>query len=180
MPQNALSHVKVDYVLPLVEIAPMLDRLTSVPVEAAAPEPVEVPEQLQVEVRIAMEHNPMNAGLERIGKPSNFACPECHGVLLELKEGTRTKFRCHTGHAYSIGSLLAAIGESIEDSLWNAVRALEEGQLLMIQMSEHLKTHHDGVDVRELVDRASEARRQGELIRQLALQREPLSEANKS
>src|SRR5262245_16612417 len=102
MPQNAVDHVHVDYILPLADIARKLTELTSAPVEAAAA--VEVPEQLRVEVKIAMEHNPIDAGLERIGTPSRFACPECHGVLLELKEGTRTKFRCHTGHAYSIAS----------------------------------------------------------------------------
>ena len=127
-----------------------------------------------------LEQHPIAAGLERIGKPSDYACPECHGVLLELKDGSRTKFRCHTGHAYSIASLLAAIAEGIEDSLWNAVRALEEGQLLMMRMAEHLEASHDGTHARELIERANEARHQSESIRKLVMQREPLSEANKS
>ena len=176
MPQHAMDHVNVDYVLPLAEIPPMLMQLTSVAVTPAVPE---APELLKVEVKIAMEHNPIDAGLERIGKPSRFACPECHGVLLELKEGTRTKFRCHTGHAYSIASLLAAIAEGIEDSLWNAIRALEEGQLLMTQMAEHFRSSHDTASAEQLVDRAKEAGRQGDAIRQLVMQREPLSEVNK-
>ncbi len=176
MPQHAIDHVDVDYVLPLAEIPPMLMRLTS---EAVEPAFAEAPELLKVEVKIAMEHNPIDAGLERIGKPSKFACPECHGVLLELKEGTRTKFRCHTGHAYSIAGLLAAIGEGIEDSLWNAIRALEEGQLLMSQMAEHLRSSHDVASAEELLDRANEARRHGDAIRQLVMQRQPLSEVNK-
>jgi len=139
-----------------------------------------VPHILQVEVKIAMEENPIDAGLERIGTPSNFSCPECHGVLLELKEGTRTKFRCHTGHAYSIASLLAAVGEGIEDSLWTAVRALEEGHLLMTRMAEHFKVSHDSAAAEELVDRANEARRQADAVRQVVMEREPLSEVNKS
>jgi len=64
-----------------------------------------------------MEENPIDAGLERVGEPSRFACPECHGVLLQLKEGSRFRFRCHTGHAYSVASLLAAISEGSEESL---------------------------------------------------------------
>jgi two-component system chemotaxis response regulator CheB len=83
-------------------------------------------------------------------------------VLLELKEGTRTKFRCHTGHAYSIASLLAAIAEGTEDSLWNAIRALEEGQLLMTK-ADHLRSSHDAASA----------------VRQLVMQRQPLSEMNK-
>ena len=176
MPQHAMDHVDVDYVLPLADIPPMLMQLTSEAVEPAA---AEAPELLKVEVKIAMEHNPIDAGLERIGKPSKFACPECHGVLLELKEGTRTKFRCHTGHAYSVASLLAAIAEGIEDSLWNAIRALEEGQLLMTQMADHLRSSHDPAAADQLLDRANAAHRQGEAIRQLVMQREPVSEVNK-
>jgi two-component system chemotaxis response regulator CheB len=178
MPQHALDHVDVDYVLPLAQIAPTLVRLTSVPLERTAP--TEVPERIQVEVNIAMEQNPFDAGLERIGKPSEFACPECHGVLLELKDGTRTKFRCHTGHAYSIASLLAAISEGIEDSLWGAVRALEEGQLLMMRMAEHVKANHNSADAQQLIDRANEARNQSEAIRKLVMRRDPVAEANQS
>jgi two-component system chemotaxis response regulator CheB len=176
MPRTALNLVDVDHVLPLEAVAPMLARLTSVPVEAG---PKEVPEQLQIEVKIAMEQNPIDAGLERIGTPSTFACPECHGVLLELKEGSRTKFRCHTGHAYSVASLLAAVGEGIEDSLWNAVRALEEGQLLMARMAEHMRTSHGGEHAEQLMERANEARKQSDVIRRLVMQREPLGAVTK-
>jgi two-component system chemotaxis response regulator CheB len=177
MPQHAIDHVEVDYILPLAQIAPMLVRLTTAALEPAAH--AVVPEQIQVEVKIAMEHNPLDAGLERIGKPSDYACPECHGVLLELKDGARTKFRCHTGHAYSIASLLAAIAEGIEDSLWTAVRALEEGQLLMMRMAEHLQSSHNDGQAEQLIDRANEARNQSEAIRKLVMQREPVSEVNK-
>jgi two-component system chemotaxis response regulator CheB len=172
MPENALRHVNVDHVVPLASIAPLLVALTSraVPVE----QPAEVPEQLKVEVKIAMEHNPIDAGLEQIGEPSSFACPECHGVLLQLKEGTRTRFRCHTGHAYSIGSLLAAIGEGIEDSLWNAIRSLEEGQLLMCRMADHVRAHHDPEEANQLLERADEAKRQSDILRKLVTAREPL------
>jgi two-component system chemotaxis response regulator CheB len=106
MPQSAIAHVAVDHVLRLAAIAPLLVELTSVP---AAAEIAPIPERMKVEVKIAMEHNPIDAGLERMGEPSRFAYPECHGVLLQLTEGSRTRFRCHTGHAYSVASLLAAI-----------------------------------------------------------------------
>ena len=172
MPQHALDHVKVDHVAPLDAIAPLLVELTTVTKEVPAEFPV--PEQLKVEVKIAMEQNPIDAGLEGIGVPSSFACPECHGVLLQLKEGNRTRFRCHTGHAFSVASLLAAVSEGIEDSLWNAIRALEEGQLLMTRMAEHLASAHNGAEAAQFAERAKEAKRQSDAIRKLVTERDPL------
>jgi two-component system, chemotaxis family, protein-glutamate methylesterase/glutaminase len=172
MPQSAIDHVRVDHVVPLKEIAPLLVQLTGAPIHAVASPAV--PQQLQIEVNIAMEQNPIEAGLEGIGSPSRFACPECHGVLLELKEGTRTKYRCHTGHAYSVAGLLAAIGDGIEDAIWNAIRALEEGQLLMTRVAEHLTASHGSSGAAELMERAGEARRQADAIRQLVSERERL------
>src|SRR3712207_8151045 len=49
------------------------------------------------------------SGVLKLGGPSNYACPECHGVLLQLKEENRIRFRCHTGHAYSLESLIAEL-----------------------------------------------------------------------
>jgi len=177
MAQSAIDHVSVDYVVRLAEIAPLLVRLVAAPV--SKPPDTPAPEELDMEVKIAMENNPIDAGLERLGTPSRFACPECHGVLLELKEGQRTKYRCHTGHAYSIASLLAAIGEGIEDALWNAVRALEEGHLLMARMADHVRTSHDSESARELAGRADKASQQADQLRRLVMERLPTPEPAK-
>jgi len=107
-----------------------------------------------------------------MAEPSRFACPECHGVLLQIKEGTLTRFRCHTGHAYSVASLLAAISEGIEEGLWIAIRALEEGQLLMGRMAEHVRSH-DAAEAQQLCDRADEAKRHSDMLRKMVTQRVP-------
>ena len=174
MPQSAIQHVAVDHVVPIAELAPLLVRLTAAP---AAEEPHRVPEQVEMEVNIAKEHNPLDAGLGGHAEPSSYACPECHGVLLQMKEGGRIRFRCHTGHAYSVAGLIAAINEGMEDSLWNAIRALEEGGMLMHRMAEHLKGDHADSQAATLMERAQEARRQSTEIRKLASSREPLQTA---
>ena len=174
MPLNALRHVRVDHSLPLAEIAPLLVRLTTeLPAAAAG---TALPESLEIEVKIAMEHNPLDAGLGTITEPSTFACPECHGVLLQLREGGRIRFRCHTGHAYSLDSLVAGVGEAIEESLWNAIRALEEADMLMRSMAEHVRIH-DAVQAGALIARANEAKQQGEALRKLVMARAPLTTA---
>jgi two-component system, chemotaxis family, protein-glutamate methylesterase/glutaminase len=171
MPTSALRHVSVDFSVSILELPPLLVQLTS-EVEQE-PVAVPVPPAVEVEVKIAKEEHPLAAGLGEIAKPSVFACPECHGVLLQLEEGGRIRFRCHTGHAYSVDSLVSGIADGVEEALWNAIRALEEAEMLFKGMGTHLQTH-EGSTADELGERAVEARRQAETIRRLVMEREPI------
>lgn len=175
MPRSAMEHVRVDHAVPLSGVAPLLVQLTS---QTQAPMPREeapatVPTLVEVEVNIAKEANALEAGVRGIAEPSSLACPDCHGVLLQLKEGGRTRFRCHTGHAYSVESLLVAVSEGIEHSLWIAIRALEEADMLMRGMADHVKAHHENGEL-PLLEQADEARRDTDALRKLAAAREPL------
>lgn len=42
-----------------------------------------VPEEINIEVRIAREEHALDAGVQQLGGPSPYARPECHGVLLQ-------------------------------------------------------------------------------------------------
>jgi hypothetical protein len=78
------------------------------------------------------------------------------------------------GHAWSIASLLAAIGDGIEDSLWTAIRSLEEGQLLMYRwriMCERTTTRRSPTGSSNAPTRRS---RSGRVLRRLTMAREPL------
>ena len=175
MPLNAIKHVEVDHIVPLKEIAPLLVRLaeTHAAEEGAHP----VPDKMETEVKIAREDNAIESGVMRLGEPSNYACPECHGVLLELKEGSNVRFRCHTGHAYSVDSLLAEIGEKTEESLWTTIRSLEEGALFMRQLAQHFSELHDGTDAEDLLKKAEESQRRADLVRRAAMSHEQLSKS---
>jgi two-component system chemotaxis response regulator CheB len=71
MPRSAQQHTRVDYSVPLVDIAPLLVRLTAT---AAVPSgEFTVPERVNIEVNIAKEHNAVDAGVESVGEPSSFA-----------------------------------------------------------------------------------------------------------
>jgi two-component system, chemotaxis family, protein-glutamate methylesterase/glutaminase len=171
MPQSALRHVRPDHVLPAAEIAPLLIRL------AAGEDEVEegghvVPEDVKIEVDIAGENKATDAGVLKLGDPSIYACPECHGVLLEMKDRSPLRFRCHTGHGYTIESLASEMDEMIEESLWNAIRALEESALLMRQAGEHLRASHPPGDDQYL-PRAEDAQRRADLVRQALFDAEP-------
>jgi two-component system, chemotaxis family, protein-glutamate methylesterase/glutaminase len=173
LPSHAMRHVATDHVLPLSAMAATLHSLVSTAPDVTAPP--SVPETLEVEVDIARDKHSRTTQWLSLAKPSTFACPDCHGVLMQVPEGDRVRFRCHTGHAYSAESLLGAIGEGTEAALWNAIRALEEGALLIDRMAQHLQERHQDDDTRTLTHRSSEARRQADILRSLVGQPEPLA-----
>ena len=94
-------------------------------------------------------------------------------MLLQVEEEGRRRFRCHTGHAYSADSLLAAINEAIEDALWNTVRAIDEGARYTRHLAGHLQ-QQDQARADRFVDEAAQARRQSEAVRQIVTAREAL------
>jgi two-component system, chemotaxis family, protein-glutamate methylesterase/glutaminase len=165
MPKSALQHVSVDYCLSLQEIAPQLVRLaTSQADEEEGMD--EVPEKMEIEVRIAKEEHANEAGVLRLGEPSLYACPDCHGVLLRVKEGSLQRFRCHTGHAYTLGALLSVMDEKIEDTLWNAVRAIEERVMLIKHVASHARESGGEEVGAELLQQAEASQHRAELVRQ--------------
>jgi two-component system chemotaxis response regulator CheB len=174
MPSNALKHVRPTHVVPLCGIAPLLVELMSSPVQEAVRGPVP---NLEVEVKIADAHNAIDAGVEQLGDPSPFSCPECHGVLLHVKNTNPLRFRCYTGHAYSVASLVAAVDDDVEASGWTAVRSLEQGAMLL----RHLTTVHAGQleadDARRLAQHAAETHGQAEKIRSVLAARQRLTSA---
>jgi two-component system, chemotaxis family, protein-glutamate methylesterase/glutaminase len=174
MPDSARRHVDVDHVVPAAGIGPLLVKIANGDVDMPTPP---TPPVVEVEVKIAKEQNARDAGIETVAQPSSFACPECHGVLLQLQEGGRLRFRCHTGHAYSSESLRAAIDGAIEEALWNAFRALEEGTMLMEQLAAHAGRHPDEMNARVVMERANTLRAESQRVRQLIDGRVSLSTA---
>jgi two-component system, chemotaxis family, protein-glutamate methylesterase/glutaminase len=162
MPQNAIRHVQADYVVPLHEIATLLVSLVTT---ARVAEPPVTSPDLDVEIRIAKEEDPIQAGVLAIGRPSTFACPECHGVLMQIAEAGRLRFRCHTGHAYSAESLLTEISDQIEVALWNTIRTMQEGALLLREFGSHAEASHAPGSGQAFIDRAAELMQQATTLR---------------
>ena len=167
MPQSAMQHVRVDHVLKAEEIAPLLVRLVSTPADLQEGDRA-VPEDIKIEVEIASASNAMYAGVMKLGGPSNYACPECHGVLLAMKDQAPLRFRCHTGHAYTLESLMSEMDDVIEETLWSAIRALEERAMLLRQAGGHAQEKHSEAE-RGFLVRAEESQRRAEAVRQVML-----------
>jgi two-component system chemotaxis response regulator CheB len=164
MPESALRNVRVDYTLPVNGIAEALIQLTAGSL-AAQEEGRPVPEKLKIEVAIAKEDGADEAGVFKLGEPSRYACPECHGVLLQVEEGESFRFRCHTGHAYSIDSLLSEIDDAVEDALWNAIRSIQERAMLLDHVAEHVRQRDGDERAAELKEHAAATRKRADVVR---------------
>jgi two-component system chemotaxis response regulator CheB len=56
---------------------------------------------------------------------SPITCPECHGSLQEIVNGKLVRYRCHTGHAFTLETLSARQADEWERVL-SAYRAQQE------------------------------------------------------
>ena len=173
MPIQAMKVVAVDHCVPIAKMGALLVNLANKVIKEKE-EPVS--DQMKLEVKVALEDNAFESGIMKLGQLSPYTCPECHGVLLLLKEGNIIRFRCHTGHAYSLNSLLAELTESIESSLWSTLRGIEESQLLMNHIADHLHEANNGEMAELFLQKSKEAKKRAELVKQAVMSNETLSE----
>ena len=123
MPRSALRYTEVDYCLPVAAIPTLLADL----VDAAAPTGgASMPAHPEVEESSDRAETEVLDSDDRPGKPSVYTCPDCHGTLWEMSDGSLLHYRCRVGHAYTVDSLVAAQAVKLEESLWVALRSLEE------------------------------------------------------
>ena len=126
-----------------------------------ATQDVPPPEDVVIEARIAQRVLSDLPSVEALGDQVPFNCPECGGVLWQIKEGDLLRYRCHTGHAFTSAVLLAVQSAKIEETLWTALRMFEERQNLMATIT----TRPDGKSSNALSERRQDAQVHIERIR---------------
>jgi len=110
MPTNALEFVTADYLVPLAELGALLVRLTTELAPAKPKLPADQLDLLRIELTIAKQGGGFELGIIDRGKLTPFTCPDCHGALTQLIEGKLIRYRCHTGHAYTVSATLLRAG----------------------------------------------------------------------
>lgn len=175
MPENALAAVEVDYRLSIAEMVPLLVKLTAQTVEKVKEISMEEQKKTAIEVRIATQDQALELGVLELGKLTPYACPECHGVLSAIKEGEIIRYRCHTGHAYSADSLLTTITEKIEDTLWSAIRGVEESIILLNNLGDHYAEKNQPKLAAMYFKKAKEAESRADIVRQTVFNHEHLT-----
>lgn len=175
MPENALQAVEVDYQVPVAEMAALLVKLTATPVKEVKEIDMEEQKKTGLEVRIAVQDQALEHGMLKLGQLTPYACPECHGVLSAIKDGPLIRYRCHTGHAYSADSLLTSITENIGDTLWSAIRGVEESIILLNNLGDHYAEKNQPKLAAMYFKKAGEAEGRAKLVRQAVLNHEQLT-----
>jgi two-component system chemotaxis response regulator CheB len=162
MPRTVLQHIEVNYVLPVAEIGIMLEELVH-----RQPSLQSAPEDIKAEAQIAERVMTETANVEKLGERSVFICPDCGGPLWEMNHGDVPRYRCHTGHAHLAETLLYEKDKQLEETLWIAMRILEERKNMLVTLtgqpgvSERIKSIYE--------DKIEEARSHIERIKKILL-----------
>jgi two-component system chemotaxis response regulator CheB len=163
MPQSAVRYVDVDHVVGIKAMGPLLCALTRQP---AGPTP-EVPLEIRLESAIAAQELAEMKADDILGKPSRFTCPECHGTLWEIEDGSMLRYRCHVGHAYAADTVLASQSEEIDRLLGTLLRSHQERAALARRMADHERNNGRTRLADLLASRAGDYEEDAELVRTL-------------
>ncbi|MDZ5458393.1 hypothetical protein [Azohydromonas lata] len=89
------------------------------------------------------------------------ALPAVHAAT-----GDALRYRCHTGHAFSLRTLAAVQQEATETALWSVVRSLQEKELLR-KIAELDRSAGDEAHARQSETEADDSRKQADTLRWL-------------
>ena len=163
MPASALQYVDVDHCVPLPLIPVLLSSLVAAPARAT-PAHAAHHERLEHEQQITLQKGTAVEHLEAIGKPSTFACPDCHGTLWQILDSRPQRYRCHTGHGFTERTLQETMTLASDEAVSNARRALQEREILLRQMAQEHRALGEDDRAARLEQAAQQIERQGELL----------------
>lgn len=127
MPESALHNLKVDHCVPIREMGALLEILA----KKHAGKSHSIPSDIRSEAKIAERVLSDVAAVNSLGQQVPYNCPNCGGVLWEMNNATVPRYRCHTGHSFTLPALLDSQSEKIEETLWIALRMFEERKNLL-------------------------------------------------
>lgn len=163
MPLAALEAANVDHVVPGGEIAQLLGELAGTPAgPATAPG-----DDLAMEVEIAAGARLGSEKLRALADPSALSCPDCQGVMSEMRGQKPLRYRCQIGHA-STAEVLAARTQNMDEAVRVAMRMMEERVTLVERMAADARETGRNAVAELYEERAAEYRRYAATLREAA------------
>ena len=164
MPLAALEATEVDHVASAGDLARVITEVAS----SNAGPALHPPESLLLEVEIAAGGRVGSDTLRQLADPSALSCPDCHGVLSEVRDQRPLRYRCQIGHAYT-AELLASHIEEVDEAVRVAMRVMEERVTLVERMAKDARDTGRSA-VAELYEaRGQEYRRYATTLREAAV-----------
>ena len=131
MALSVINHMEVDFVSALVEIGPQIAQIFAIGGRPRTSAPEDVILESAIAERTAI-------GIDDVRKldveQSLFACPDCGGGLWDVKNDVIRRYRCHIGHAYTEADLILRQATAAGNTLWVALRMMEERKHLLKKM----------------------------------------------
>lgn len=164
MPLAALEAVNADEVASAAQLGSLLASIA----QSDAGKDVPPPEGLPLEVDIAGGVRLGAQNLRSIADPSALSCPDCQGVLSEIRTEQPLRYRCQIGHAMT-AEVLASRHEKVDEAMRLALRIMEERVTLVTRMGKDARDT-GRTAVAELYEaRAIEYARYAETLRMAAI-----------
>lgn len=130
MPLSVLNNMEVDYCVSLKDMGKTIqDILKNSKIKGIRP-----PEEVVAESAISERMATQIENVQELGEKALYACPDCGGSLWSIDTDNIKRYRCHIGHSYSEKDLLIKQSETLEATLWIAVRMMEERKNLLKKM----------------------------------------------
>jgi two-component system chemotaxis response regulator CheB len=164
MPLAALEVVNADEVAPASDLARVLTEIVC----GEAGEAVSCPENVALEVDIASGARLGSEALRTIADPSALSCPDCNGVLSEIRDQQPLRYRCQIGHAYT-AEVVAERTEEVDHAMRVALRIMEERVTLVRRMAEDARRTGRSAVADLYESRAQEYSHYATVLRQAAL-----------
>jgi two-component system, chemotaxis family, protein-glutamate methylesterase/glutaminase len=161
MPRAALAATDVDHCLRADEIGARLPEITRQPGGRVMP----VPPEMEIELDIAMSGRSGSPRVRRLGDAVTLTCPDCKGVLTELRDAKPLRYRCQIGHAFTADTLLASHDEQVHDAAKLALRLVEEHVELLARMAGDAEKRGHRNAGRSFEQRAAEYRDAADVLR---------------
>ena len=172
MPRSAISYVAIDHIVPAAGIGPLIDRLTREEIgsEGSTSADIGSDNGARREVEIMQNGTGDIDRAIKLGKMIPASCPDCGGPLWEM-DGPFSRFRCHTGHAFTARHLVAGLQDAEEQSLWVALRVMEERARMLRRLADQDKQRGNRYAGEAFADKAVEAEEHVQLLRKLLTSR---------
>jgi two-component system chemotaxis response regulator CheB len=122
-----------------------------------------------LEVDIAAGERSNTEVIQGLGDPVALTCPQCGGVMSQVRGSKPLRFRCQVGHALTADALAKEQENTIDEALRVALRIIEERAELVHRMAEDGRNSGRRAVAEMYDERSVEYRRYADIIREAVL-----------